>query len=609
MTPQLGPQDDREAGGCELTVENIGGIDACRVELDEGVTLLAGRNATNRTSFLRALSGALGGGAAALKADADRGRVEFTLNGDSYTREYVRNGDEVVVHGEPYTEQSTLVDLFVTVLGDNEARRAVEDERDLRRVIMRPVDTEAIERRIAELQEERSGLRDELAESEAAREELPNIEARQAQLEGELGAVESEIETIRADVAEDEAALRDASAPVDELEETRRERQELRDRIDVVEAELTALREQLADLRDERASLPEAADSVVDLDGELEGLRSRKRQLDDQIASLTTVVEFNEDVLTGEALLADVAISPSSPTDGLAPESAHGVVCWTCGSEVQREGVADRLDDLRAIIDEKRERRADVAERLADLEQERRHVEQVRERRQTLDREIRATERKIDDRQADLGELTAEAERIGERIQALEEQVTTVDAGQDRGLLEMYEALGDYRYERRQLETELSEVRDDIAAIEETRDPSELAARIDEVSAELERERTRVEELELRAVESFNGHMAEILDVLGYENLTRVWIERRSAEDEASSTTSFELHIVREAADGSVYEDRLEHLSESEREVVGLVVTLAGYLVHDVADTVPFMLLDSLETIDAARIDRVVDHF
>jgi hypothetical protein len=69
------------------------------------------------------------------------------------------------------------------------------------------------------------------------------------------------------------------------------------------------------------------------------------------------------------------------------------------------------------------------------------------------------------------------------------------------------------------------------------------------------------------------------------------------------------LHVVRETSDGAVYEDTIDHLSESEREVVGLIVALAGYLVHEVADEVPMMLLDSLEAIDADRIARLVEYF
>ncbi|MFD1686523.1 chromosome segregation protein SMC, partial [Halobellus litoreus] len=60
---------------------------------------------------------------------------------------------------------------------------------------------------------------------------------------------------------------------------------------------------------------------------------------------------------------------------------------------------------------------------------------------------------------------------------------------------------------------------------------------------------------------------------------------------------------------GAAYEDTIEHLSESEREVTGLIFALAGYLVHDLHETVPFMLLDSLEAIDSDRIADLVEYF
>lgn len=59
---------------------------------------------------------------------------------------------------------------------------------------------------------------------------------------------------------------------------------------------------------------------------------------------------------------------------------------------------------------------------------------------------------------------------------------------------------------------------------------------------------------------------------------------------------------------GIVTEDTVDHLSESEREVTGLVFALAGYLVHEVYETVPFMLLDSLEAIDSERIATLVEY-
>jgi elongation factor P--beta-lysine ligase len=52
-----------------------------------------------------------------------------------------------------------------------------------------------------------------------------------------------------------------------------------------------------------------------------------------------------------------------------------------------------------------------------------------------------------------------------------------------------------------------------------------------------------------------------------------------------------------------------DHLAASERKVTGLVFVLAGYLVHDLHETVPVILLDSLEAVDADRIATLIEHF
>lgn len=55
----------------------------------------------------------------------------------------------------------------------------------------------------------------------------------------------------------------------------------------------------------------------------------------------------------------------------------------------------------------------------------------------------------------------------------------------------------------------------------------------------------------------------------------------------------------------SFYLERTRERAKSEREVTGVVFALAGYLVYDVFETVPFVLLDSLEAIDADRITKI----
>jgi len=83
----------------QFHVRNIGGIDETSVVVEPGVTVLTGENATNRTSFLQAVMAAMGSNAATLKADADEGIVELTLDETEYQRTVSQTDDTVIFDG------------------------------------------------------------------------------------------------------------------------------------------------------------------------------------------------------------------------------------------------------------------------------------------------------------------------------------------------------------------------------------------------------------------------------------------------------------------------------------------------------------------------------
>jgi DNA repair exonuclease SbcCD ATPase subunit len=615
MAQQSEPTTDTDTSHATLSITNLGGIDTATVEFSPGVTLLTGRNATNRTSLLRALNGALGGTAPTLKSDADEGHVTLTLGDEEFTRTVTRTGAGIERDGTPYTDAETLVDSFVTLLEDNPARRAVERGDDLHDVIMRPVDTEAIERRIRDLREEKQELEAERDRVEQRRDTLPQLEERRHTLQEEIASIDEELETLRDEVAAFEAdaeAAEDAEALVDDLDARRQELQSTEDDIELVESELDALRDELETAQADRDAVPDdPTDDRADIETELEALRDQKRHLETTISSLRTIVEFNDDLLAEDGHdLPGIDPDDEAVTAALAPDETQDVVCWTCGSRVEHGAIADRLDDLRAVIEDKQAERADLTERIEALEDDRHTLEEQQRRREELDRKIERTEEKIEQREQRLDDLESTAAELREQIHELEAEVAETEALRESDLLETYEQLSELQYERGQRTQELEEVDEEIAAIEALPTPDDLEAQLDELSTELKRERTRIADLEADAVEQFNDHMDEILDVLDFENLARVWIERKTDDGgRGPPETVFDLNVVREDETGTVYEDVVAHLSESEREVVGLVVALAGYLAHEAYEEVPFMLLDSLEAIDSNRIAALVDYF
>jgi hypothetical protein len=136
---------------------------------------------------------------------------------------------------------------------------------------------------------------------------------------------------------------------------------------------------------------------------------------------------------------------------------------------------------------------------------------------------------------------------------------------------------------------------------------------LEDINAEIEELRRKIDLIKHDAVEQFNEHMDAVLDLLEYPNLDRIWLERVERETREGrrkiTKSAFELHVVRMTESGAAYEDTVDHLSASEREVTGLVFAMAGYFTHDVHEQVPFMLLDSLVTIDSERIPTLVQYF
>jgi len=612
----------------DLEVENVGGIEEAHLEIDPGVTILSGRNATNRTSMLQAIMAAMGSDRASLKADAEEGVVSLTVGEETYDRRLRREGGSLLLEGEPYLDEPEDAELFAFLLEDNEARRAVERGSDLRELIMRPVDTDAIQAEIQALTAEKRRLDERLDDLAEERRRLPDLEAERARLEDDLEEKRAELARTRTAIEDADGAIdasRDAKDELDEkLEELRATRstlEEVRYDLETERESLTSLRAERDDLEEELDALPEApAGALEEIEGKLDVLRERKRSISADVSQLQTIVQFNDDMLEGADtdLLEAVAdgdgpeADASTPTDRLLEESQR-LVCWTCGSEVQRDRVASIVEELQSLRSSKLEARTDVDERISELQAEQQELERQQHRREELRRTLERRTDEIEHTAETVEELEARCEELEAEIETLETTIEELEAEEYSELLEHHASANQLEFEIDRLEDDLESTQSEIESIEaRLEERSDLEDERDEVVAGLQERRTRIDRTEQRAVESFNEHMDDVLTALEYENVERVWIERREREVREGRRTvskrTFELHVVRETTDGEAYEDTVDHLSESEREVIGLVFALAGYLTHEVYETTPLMLLDSLEALDSERIEALVEY-
>jgi len=608
----------------QLEVENVGGIDETTVEFTSGVTILAGRNATNRTSLIRAIMAALGSERVSLKGDADSGRVELTVGEKTYTRTLHRENGTIVTGGDPYLEDATLADLFAFLLETNDARQALTGGTDLRDVIMRPVDTTEIEREIDRLESRRNNIDDQIEEIRRIKQQLPEAERQRVELQDEISAKKDELSEIEyqiskkdQDIDEKKEQKAEFEGKIGELKDVRSELESVRRQIDSQKDSLEALREERDQLHSEREEYDEIQEGRIDgIQSEIQRFRDRKSDVDETVDELQTVIQFNQNLLDGELdVFADLHDNEDGAvTDQLLVEE-EGLVCWTCGSETDTAQIESMLDELRALRDEYVEQRGDLTDEIDDLAEERRTLEGKKRQRNQIDTRFETIETEITDREAKIDDLKERRSSLTEEVETLEAEVEALQIDDDQDeLLDLHKEANRLEVEIDRLESDLDALDDKIDEMESrVDDQKDLKARRDEVQAEIEDLRTRVGRLEKEAVTQFNDHMESVLDILDYENIERVWIERTEKQVRNGRQTvtqgQFDLHVVRSTDSGTVYEDTVDHLSESEREVTGLVFALAGYLVHDVHEIVPFMLLDSVEAIDAPRIGDLVEYF
>lgn len=607
-----------------LHVRNIGGIRETDVTFEPGVTVLTGRNATNRTSLLQAIMAALGSKDVSLKGDADEGYVELAIGDRTYTRTLTRTGGTIRTSGDPYLDDPTLADLFAFLLESNDARRTVMREGDLREVLLRPVDADEIEAEIDRLSAEKRDLKTELENLQSEKQRLADLEQQRTTLEANVEDKRAELETVRAEIESADMDVEETKSEKSAIEEKLAELRDVQSSLEDVRFDLETERESLASLREERqtltdeqADLPaDVATDVEDIDHEISQLHSRMQSVNSAMRQLQEIIQFNEETLEDRASAFREHLVPDDSTGSISDQLLEGnetVTCWTCGSMVNRDVIETTVEKLRSLYQEQLDERATLQSRIDDFQEQRRSVQDQQDRRAAIRRRLEEVEREIADREQTIERLTDRRAELEATMSELDAEADDLEAPEVGDVLALNRQANQLEYELGGLERELEETTEQIDDVERQLDrEADLNDRLEAVKADIESLRTRIDRLERDAVAAFNDHMATVLDILDYSNLERIWIERtertvREGRRKVDRPT-LTLHIIRESESGSTYEDTIDHLSESEREVTGLIFALAGYLVHDVHKAVPFMLLDSLEALDSDRIALLVDY-
>jgi DNA repair exonuclease SbcCD ATPase subunit len=610
-----------------LRVSNIGGIDESRVEFEPGVNVLVGRNATNRTSHLQAVMASLGSDDISMRSSADEAEVTLEIGDERYERRFVRENGSIASSGEPLLDDPELADLFAFLLRSNEARRAVVRGDDLRELIMRPVDTASIDREIERTVTRRREIDARLDELDERERELPKLQQQRNRYTEEIEAQAEKRERLKERIEAADAGLKESREEQAELEEKlselqdrRSDLEDVRYRIETQEDSIDSLETERDELESELDSLSISVQDINELGTEIDRLQQRKEQLDSTVDKVRSVIQFNQEMLDDSGALHDLLqgtgdTSDEQPsTSQLLPAESHETVCWTCGTDVEREDISSTVGELQDAAEEIMAMRRAVKSDLEDCRQEKKSIESTQNRRHQIEKKLEQIDTEINRRRETLEDLESKRESLTSSIAELEGTIESGKEPEYETVLELHKEANEVEFEIERLRDARSDTDERIAEIESVLDEyDELEAERAELSQTLTDLRTRIERLEQTAVESFNDRMNEVLELLGYENIERIWIERTNGDgaegSQSAPASSFDLNVIRSNDAGAVFDDSVDHLSESELEVTGLVFALSGYLTHEVYEEVPFMLLDSLEAVDSSRIADLVRYF
>lgn len=565
-------------------IRNIGGIRDGEASVQPGINVVQADNWQGKSSFITSIQTVMGttgmdGSGHPLTEGASNGEVTLQTEDRTYSTTLARDGRTVTREGDTYltdSEDRVCARLFAFLGEDNPVRAAVREDGDLADLLVRPLDLEDIDERIANLKQERRAVEQELEQARQAAERIPGVQEAVTQLEQELETLQEEYAALEAEHegSDDQADLRD------ELSDKRSRRNQLQG--DVTRLENTIERKG-SRLEQKRQKLDELdVPDELEVEADVDEKRERVAELRQQIEILEDVHGANKRVLDEDQfhLVSDVERSLTGDE----------VTCWTCGTASTKAEFEESLSELQTKIRDLRSEREALESEVEKIQRRQQEFERKRREQQRLKREVGELETDLDDSRRDLEDREEQLSVLEDEIAELDE---TVEEADDR--------LADLKSDILVKERDLERKEEQLEELEAQRaDETELEARYDELGKEIANLRDRKKNKQREIAEQFETAMDDVIAKFepGFENAR---LEPRT--DASDEIVDFDLIVAREGREAS-----LDALSEGELEILGIVAALAGYKTFDVAAQVPVILLDDVGGLSSRRIQSLVEY-
>lgn len=567
----------------EIEISNVAGIRDGSATVEPGINTVQASNWRGKTSLLTALRAVIGANAtpSTITEGEQEGRVRLDVvdTGREFSVALARSNGSVSLEGEPYLADEgdrICAELFAFLDAENPLRTAVREGRDLAPHLVRPLERENIEEQIETLRAERRTVESELADLDRAVERLPTVTEQ-------IASTEADLDELREELADEEpnGAAGEQSDLREQLNRSRREREQVQKRVSRLEQKTASLETQIDETESELAQLD--VPSAPDLAESLESKRSRLREVDQEIETLEALYNANDRILERGQFELVTEVDRQIDDDHLT--------CWICGGETVKSDVEARMERLSETVAERRRQRSRLREAVADLEETQRNRREMEQRRESLQRELESLRSDLARSEEDLTSSRRELASLDERIEELEGRVR--EESDRRSALER---------EIARKEAELDALRERKADLEtKASQHDRLQSQLADLDEEIEALRSRRETVVQRARAAFDEALEDVVERFD-PSFESAYLQRHTDPD-TGETERLELVIARDGQRISV-----DALSEGEVELLGFIAALSGYEAFDVGGRVPCMLLDELGGLASENLHTLVTY-
>lgn len=596
----------------KVVVENIGGLKHIEADIIPGLNVIEQPNASGKTSFLRAFSLLLTPSGNykdleyILRSMSTEGFILITdHNGNQIKKTISRNKNTITVAGDDLVtpEISLLVKRFAICGHDNEILSAVRLGQNLKSLI--GTDNNIIERLKAEIRYKESNLaaltEDLNKDANAAHQKISTEKKRDtllkelSQLEEKYAALKKQHDSM-ASVGKETATKEKLNAKSTELQQIEFKINDSKKMIKNKNELIEKLSKEIQSLRRSTEQLGEVDNREIDkIKKEMQNIDYKIQKTISQQSTLDMTIQATKNVVR------ELEESPQTSTilDSLSDDS-H-VSCPVCGQDAGIRIIKKHIDELM-------EKRAKTQTTISKLESDQAVLSKKKDVLIQKGSEITTAISVIKSKEATINNENGNISLINQAIEKLEDSKEKLNAE----IKELSKSINDKVVN---ITIEIAKIKESIGqkktAIEnfnnEIKSYDAVIRGIDnkrlsvaEMKKDVENTKAELHKIELRIQEQFNQIIPEVYSILGFSsNISRISLEQ-----------NYDLMVSRKTDKDSIYRDMdsIKTLSKSELEVIGLAVMISGYIVNNLKEYFPYILLDELTFLDNKRLKALMDY-